>query len=215
MAEYPITNICQINQPWEQHDSKDSDVDQDSGLLERDSVTSSNNSVQYTAGPLMKNAQYSCETSATTNPPTKCHIPEHVNHQYNRHSLGSLYNAELLAHISSTTAVEMWLYADDMCVSYIKAIRCKYLTMICSKHINYVQVIPERLLILLCPKDRPHTALLGPQPVQIFLRQEQMVWTHLACHRQTLTHTHTHTKQQYSRQNNLFHRILLIRKCCA
>lgn len=69
----------------------------------------------------------------------------------------------------------------------------KYLTMICRKHINYVQVIPECLLILLCPEDRPHTALLGPQPVQIFLRQEQMVWTHLACHRQTLTHTKSNT----------------------
>jgi hypothetical protein len=70
--------------------------------------------------------------------------------------------------------------------------RCKYLTVICSEHINYVQVIPECLLILLCPKHRPHTALLVPQPVQIFLRQEQMVRTHFARHRQTLTHTHTH-----------------------
>ena len=117
MAECPITNICQINQTWKEHDSKGSDVAQDSGLLECDSVTGSNNSVQseYTAGPLMKNAQYSCQTSVTTNPPTACHIPEHVNHQYNTYSLGSLYNAKLLAHMSSTTAVEMCLYADDMC----------------------------------------------------------------------------------------------------
>jgi len=117
MAGYPITNICQINQSWKQHDSKDSDVAQDSGLLECGSVTGSNNSVQFerTAGPLMKNTQNSHGTPLTTNVPTKCHIPEHVNHQHNRYSLGSLYNAELLAHMSSTTAVETWLYADDTC----------------------------------------------------------------------------------------------------
>jgi len=116
MAGYPITNICQINHSWKQHDSKDSDVAQDSGLLECDSVTGSNNSAQseYTAGPLMTNAQNVCKTSVTTNLPKKCHIPEHVNHQYNRYSLGSLYNAELLAHMSSTRAVEMWLYVG-MC----------------------------------------------------------------------------------------------------
>jgi len=111
MAEYPITNICQINQSWKQHDSKDSDVAQDSGLLERDSVTGSNNSAQseYTAGPLMKNAQYCCETTVTTNPPTVSH------HRTRESSVQHLHLVPCITQNCWHTCQATWLYVDDMC----------------------------------------------------------------------------------------------------
>ena len=58
--------------------------------------------------------------------------------------------------------------------------------MIRSNTVNDVNVVPERLLVLLGDQDRPHLCPALPQDGDVVRGEEKKVRAHLTGHRQTL-----------------------------
>ena len=59
-------------------------------------------------------------------------------------------------------------------------------TMISSKAVNDVDVVPQGMLVLLGYQVRPDVRLPPPNALLVLSTQEQVVGSHLACHREAL-----------------------------
>lgn len=62
----------------------------------------------------------------------------------------------------------------------------KILTMISSKNINDIQVVPQGLDVFRCADVRLDIDFRGPNVLQVIRGEEQVVWGNLAGYRNTL-----------------------------